>query len=695
MKRSSPLIVSFIVLFIAVAASAQTWQGPTTPPPPTGTNVPPPLHVGGTTQTKQGGLILVGNLTAQDLQGNQLCLKKVDGTYDCKNAWSQVAGTMPTLVQVLQAGADASASALRVSLGDDLALTDGKSILVNKAGGSRLYTGNWNQTTSTWDPLAFSILGANSRLSIGTEVAPTHTLEVVSPMYAFRAGNANSWFRVITGGNSRLSLGDGAAHEAGYIAGGHNTTGQNVITIAGCDDAGNCPGSTTFHQNGSVIFGSNVGIGPQATSPSDLLLVARDDNSTTGIKIANINTDANATRSLVFWGGSNDNYAAIQARSALMPAPLSRALQITVNQGAGSKVAFTVAGANRAILDDTGKLSVLTAGSTVTTGKLCFSTDGTTPAANCMTSVSSGGLTQATADVRYVQQQSGTVTGPLTVGSNTTQRDVTFLSSAETGARFFWDASKYALRAGTATGTEWSDANIGMGTVAMGYNAKASGTWSVALGQGTNASGAQSAAIGQLATASGYRSTALGSGTNATGQNSTAMGVSTWAQGNNSTAMGMYANAAQDRTFIIGLLGTPCSTTSAGQFKVCGDQVVTGTKLFEIPHPDPAKKGWYLRHASVESPTAGDDLYRWTVSVQNKRSIIILPDYYRYLNENDMIWVSPVGHFGSAYGGVDDVQKTITIHADTDGLYNVLLIGTRKDTSAKEGWKGPEIQPER
>ena len=99
----------------------------------------------------------------------------------------------------------------------------------------------------------------------------------------------------------------------------------------------------------------------------------------------------------------------------------------------------------------------------------------------------------------------------------------------------------------------------------------------------------------------------------------------------------------------------------------------------------------YLMHSFVESPTAGDNLYRFTVDLKNGKAVINLPDYYKYLNKDDMVWVYPKEHFGSGYGVVDENQEILTIYADSDGEYNVLLIGTRKDKFATEFWKGTEI----
>ena len=118
-----------------------------------------------------------------------------------------------------------------------------------------------------------------------------------------------------------------------------------------------------------------------------------------------------------------------------------------------------------------------------------------------------------------------------------------------------------------------------------------------------------------------------------------------------------------------------------------------GSGTFRIPHPVPEKKDKLdLQHSFVESPTRGDNIYRWQVEVQNNQHIIELPDYYQYLNENDMVWVNPVNHFGRGYGNVNDEQTELTITTDTDGLYNVLLIGTRKDETAMNNFKGIEVE---
>ena len=64
---------------------------------------------------------------------------------------------------------------------------------------------------------------------------------------------------------------------------------------------------------------------------------------------------------------------------------------------------------------------------------------------------------------------------------------------------------------------------------------------------------------------------------------------------------------------------------------------------------------------------------------------------FQFLNKNDMVWVSAVDHFGRAYGIINDEQTKLTITSDTDGKYNVLLIGTRKDKFIQDNYQGVEV----
>jgi hypothetical protein len=79
-----------------------------------------------------------------------------------------------------------------------------------------------------------------------------------------------------------------------------------------------------------------------------------------------------------------------------------------------------------------------------------------------------------------------------------------------TGTRMMWYPGKGAFRAGRVNGTQWNDANVGMYSVAMGFNSRAVGDNTVAMGPGSTAGGGSSVSIGENNTATGYASVALG-----------------------------------------------------------------------------------------------------------------------------------------------------------------------------------------
>jgi hypothetical protein len=153
----------------------------------------------------------------------------------------------------------------------------------------------------------------------------------------------------------------------------------------------------------------------------------------------------------------------------------------------------------------------------------------------------------------------------------------------------------------------------------------------------------------------------------------------------------------------VGEEGRSVETTEFGTFNdygkiyADGDCVINGALSkgsggFKIIHPDPVKSGSYkLIHSFVESPTEGDNIYRWQKTFISGSNIFDLPDYYKFLNKNDMVWVSPVDHFGRGYGKTNESQTQIEVIVDTSGTYNILLIGTRKDLIASKNWGGVEV----
>jgi hypothetical protein len=157
--------------------------------------------------------------------------------------------------------------------------------------------------------------------------------------------------------------------------------------------------------------------------------------------------------------------------------------------------------------------------------------------------------------------------------------------------------------------------------------------------------------------------------------------------GSNNIASGNYSGA-----FGCNLNASAACTMYFNNVCVCGT-LSKASGSFKIPHPDPIKseQGKFLKHSFVESPTAGDNIYRFNVTAINCSASIQLPDYYSLLNSNDQVFVNAKSHLGYGFGVVNEAQTEIDITTNSDGEYNVLLIGTRKDKLALDAWNGTEV----
>ncbi len=109
---------------------------------------------------------------------------------------------------------------------------------------------------------------------------------------------------------------------------------------------------------------------------------------------------------------------------------------------------------------------------------------------------------------------------------------------------------------------------------------------------------------------------------------------------------------------------------------------------FDITHPNTsmAAQGYRLRHCFVESNTCGDNQYylQCEATTDNEVVEVDLPSYYKDLNENTRMFIQGVGHFGRAYGEINDRQTKLLITCELIGKYDILCIGTRTDDIAKE-----------
>jgi len=120
------------------------------------------------------------------------------------------------------------------------------------------------------------------------------------------------------------------------------------------------------------------------------------------------------------------------------------------------------------------------------------------------------------------------------------------------GTRLMWYATKAAFRAGSAGMDDWDDANVGLGSAALGLNVRAAGTGSAAFGQGSRALGQSSVAGGDFPLASARASVALGNNVAATGAAAVALGDRTLASGVAAFAAGFDTTAAGESSVALG-----------------------------------------------------------------------------------------------------------------------------------------------
>ncbi|MDP2387344.1 MAG: tail fiber domain-containing protein [Bacteroidota bacterium] len=176
-----------------------------------------------------------------------------------------------------------------------------------------------------------------------------------------------------------------------------------------------------------------------------------------------------------------------------------------------------------------------------------------------------------------------TAGGAILITGNTTT-GVTPTSGS--GKRMMWIPAKGAFRAGSAVSTEWDDANIGNGSIAMGPETKASGYASVAIGERNWATGGNSTALGWSSQATGAVSFALGVNTLASGYGALTFGYQTSSSGQGSIAIGTNSTASADSSIVIGAhsfatgyksiaIGNSVSTNSFSGSMVLGDNSTT------------------------------------------------------------------------------------------------------------------------
>jgi len=126
--------------------------------------------------------------------------------------------------------------------------------------------------------------------------------------------------------------------------------------------------------------------------------------------------------------------------------------------------------------------------------------------------------------------------------------------------------------------------------------------------------------------------------------------------------------------------------------------ISAAVKPFEIEHPDPAKPDMRLRHWCVESDTPGGMvMYTKTVDMSTTSETFDMPDWFKYLTKNVIVFITPFKQFGSGWG--ECIDNTLKIHTTSTGKWNVLITADRNDKCAttmcpQEVEYTPVVQPE-
>ena len=107
-----------------------------------------------------------------------------------------------------------------------------------------------------------------------------------------------------------------------------------------------------------------------------------------------------------------------------------------------------------------------------------------------------------------------------------------------------------------------------------------------------------------------------------------------------------------------------------------------GPKTFVIPHPE--HEGKMLRHACLEAPTRGTNVYEYqiTTTEDNQITTISLPSYFKHINGSPNVFVSPKNVLSTCYGNVNDDLTAALITTEKPGTFNVMVTGVRKDPDA-------------
>ncbi len=190
------------------------------------------------------------------------------------------------------------------------------------------------------------------------------------------------------------------------------------------------------------------------------------------------------------------------------------------------------------------------------------------------------------------------------------------------GVRMMWHPAKAAFRVGEVGDVVWNDNNIGINSIAFGFNTLGAGAYSTAFGAGTSAVGPVSTAMGQETQALGAYSTSMGAGTIASGNASTAVGSGTRAQGPRSLATGQSTTASGVNSLTSG----ENTTASGNNSTALGNTTVANNLGTVAMGYGTVASGAYALAAGINAIAAGQG----SVAIGNAQTLAAAPGSFAF-----------------------------------------------------------------
>ncbi len=264
---------------------------------------------------------------------------------------------------------------------------------------------------------------------------------------------------------------------------------------------------------------------------------------------------------------------------------------------------------------------------------------------------------------------------------------------AGAGTRLMWVPDRTAFRAGRVTGTQWDNANIGTGSIAMGIDATATGISTVALGETATASGNYAVSTGWFSNATGEGAWASGAGTLASGQysavtgflnkstgvSSTAMGQQTQASGDYSTATGWFTLSTGTASFCSGALTNASGdySTAMGQGSVASGGASTAIgNVVTSSFSEAVALGSFLTSSASASMAIGKGIDNANRLINNTANSLMIG----YLSDVPTVFVGPSSGSGTTGDvGIGTASPNAKLHV-SGGAF--LADGTSGSTPA-------------